>query len=531
MLYAIGQSHAVSEHVEAIKQVYSLEQYLPELSALTPSEVDQMLGVMRDQLRVAEESWELCTQGDAAACEKFAKYAEQIALQSDKLDRDVLQYLAKQIQVLSEYASTPENARPIAMDMAMALLLMGSGIENYRRIGSGFQEQAHILTERMQAAVKQQPEDVKRFTELVDLHYQMEQRGDVMGPLASEMLVNLQHVEQGLNAFFNSAIKREELPELLRLLNQIQGGLRISSLSHAEKLLASIQDHVRRFAQSQDALKPAERYALADAMSALENYMQHLTHGQAGDVSRLQAALLEMQKLDQAPEPQASAPVVPPKQSVSMDIAKLEPVQVAQSKAPAPAAQAPIAMEFAPLDFPQTPEPAATREEPQIAAPAPVEPDIGAIEFTPAEFTVPEPLRVSVPEAPLETVPAEPAKPAVAIASDEDQELLDIFLEEAQEVLASIHANLETCQLHPDSHEPLVSIRRGFHTLKGSGRMVGLTELGEVAWSVERAMNKWLQDNKTATPALLNLIREAIHSFCRLGGDAQQSRQSDSRGG
>ena len=106
----------------------------------------------------------------------------------------------------------------------------------------------------------------------------MEQRGDVMGPLASEMLVNLQRVEQGLNAFFNNAIKRDELSELLRLLNQIQGGLRISSLSHAEKLLASIQDHVGRFINREDALRPAERYALADAMSALENYMQYLTH-------------------------------------------------------------------------------------------------------------------------------------------------------------------------------------------------------------------------------------------------------------
>lgn len=446
MLYLIGHSHAVSEQVDAIKQVYALDQYLPELSALSPSEVDQRLGIMRDQLRVAEECWEQCAQGDKAACEKFIKYAEQIALQSDKLDRDVLQYLTKQIQVFSQYASSPEHARPIAMDMAMALLLLGSGIESYRRIGSGFQEQARILSERMQAAVKQQPEDTKRLTELVDLHYQMEQRGDVMGPLANEMLVNIQHVEQGLNAFFNSAIKRDELPELLRLLSQIQGGLRISSLHHAEQLLTSIQDNVRRFTQRDDALKPAERYALADAMSALENYMQHLTHGQAGDVSRLQAALVEMVKLDQAPEPAPIAPAEPAK-------------------------------DFAPIEI-------APVEAPQVSAP-------------------------------VEIAPAKPPKVSVAIQrpSDEDQELLDIFLEEAQEVLGTMRSNLETCQLHPDSHEPLVSIRRAFHTLKGSGRMVGLTDLGEVAWCVERAMNKWLQDNKTATPGLLNFIKVAVQSF------------------
>ena len=477
MLYLIGQSHTVSEQVEAIKRVYALDQYLPVLSALSPGEVDQMLGIMRDQLRVADESWEQCTQGDHAACEKFIKYTEQIALQSGKLDRDVLQYLARQIQVLSQYASSPEHARPFAIDMAMALLLLGSGIENYRRIGGSFQEQARILSERMYAAVKRQPEDAKRLTELVDLHYQMEQRGDVMGPLANEMLVNLQHVEQGLNAFFNSAIKRDELPELLRLLSQIQGGLHISSLHHAEQLLASIQDNIRRFTRSEDALGPAERYALADAMSALENYLQHLTHGQSGDVSRLQAALAEMVKLDQIPEPAAIAPAEPAKVSAPMEIVPVEPPQVSAPIATAQAGQVAEPMEIAPV----------------------------------------EPHLISVPEvsAPAEIAPAEPAKVSAAIPrpSDEDRELLDIFLEEAQEVLGAMRSNLEICQLHPDSREPLVTIRRAFHTLKGSGRMVGLTDLGEVAWCVERALNKWLQDNKTATPGLLNFIKAAEQSF------------------
>ena len=463
MLYLIGHSHAVSEQVEAIKQIYSLDQYLPELSALSPGEVDQMLVTMRDQLRVAEESWEQCAQGDGAACEKFTKHVEQIALQSDKLDRDVLQYLTRQIRMLSQYATSPKHARPIAIDMAMALLLLDSGIENYRRIGGSFQEQARILTERMQAAIKQQPEDTTRLAELVDLHFQMEQRGDVMGSLANEMLVNLQHVEQGLNAFFNSAINREELPELLRLLSQIQGGLRISSLQHAEQLLASIQDHIGRFTQSEDVLKPTEKDALADAMSELENYLQHLTHGQTADVSRLQAALVEMDRLDQAPEPGAINPSEQAEASASPVAAPAEPVS------------------------------------------------------EPALIVSVEPSQIYAPgeSAPVEIVQVEPAKVSTSIPrpSAEDQELLDIFLEEAQEVLGTMLKNLDTCQLHPDSHEPLVAIRRGFHTLKGSGRMVGLTELGEVAWCVERAMNKWLQDNKTATPGLLNFIRATVQSF------------------
>ena len=158
-------------------------------------------------------------------------------------------------------------------------------------------------------------------------------------------------------------------------------------------------------------------------------------------------------------------------------------------------------------------------EEPDAGKPAQaVEPSLSQAEpvsgdAEPLEFIVP--VDQSAEPVALEIAPFEPPQASAEIPhrSEEDQELLAIFLEEAQEVLATMRKNLDTCQLHPDSHEPLVAIRRGFHTLKGSGRMVGLTDLGEVAWCVERAMNKWLQYNKTATPGLLNFIRTTINSF------------------
>ncbi len=488
MLYLIGRSHAASELVEEIKRAYALHSYLPEHSAMPPGELEQVLAVMRDQLRVAEESWELCVQGDQASCEKFLKYAEQLVSQSAKLDRDVLQYLTKQIHELSQYASSPDYSRPIGMDMAMALLLLASGIENYSRLGSGFQEQARILTERMHAAVKQQPEDMKQLAELVNLNYQLEQRGDVMGPLAKEMLVNLQHVEQGLNAFFNDVAKRDGLPELLRLLGQIQGGFRISSLTHAEQLLASVQDRLRGFDRGNDIPRAAERYALADALSALENYMQHLTHGQSGDVRGLDQALSEMVRLDQAPEPAVSAPVG---QQPQVALAQVVPMPAKQPPVAAPTGSDSVA----PLEF-DTP-----------LNVSPVEPITPApLEASPSEKPVSEPLEISY-------VAGVAKPPLTQTQSEEDQELLDIFLEEAQEVLGAIHSNLEICRSHPDNHESLVTIRRGFHTLKGSGRMVGLTDLGEVAWNVERALNKWLQDGKPANPGLLKFIDNAAQSF------------------
>ncbi|MFZ2540608.1 MAG: Hpt domain-containing protein, partial [Gallionella sp.] len=440
MLYLIARSHTVSELVGMIKQAYALDDYLPEISSLPPTDVVNMLSSLRDELRNAEECWEQAVQGDQSACEQFKKHAEQLVLQSEKMERNSLQYLAKKILDLSEYTSTPEHARPIAIDMAMALLLLGNGIGKYRRMDSGFQEQARILFERMQAAIKQQPEDTQQLSVLVDLHCQMEQ-GEVMVPLANEMLANLQHVEQGLNAYFNSTIQPEELTGLLRLLSQIYGGLHISSLDKAEQLLVSIQDMVHDFTQNRDAPKPVEKLALANGIGALEDYMKRLQHGQASDVALLQSAANEMDKLRL---PSASVPVDP-----------------------------------ALLAAPMASVPSGTSEA------------------------------VALPQDAVSPQPA-----ALTLHTEEDQELIDIFLEEAHEVLGIMRDNIEICQLHPESMEPLVTIRRGFHTLKGSGRMVGLTDFGEVAWCVERAMNKWLEDNKSGASALLlQFISVAVKTF------------------
>ena len=51
--------------------------------------------------------------------------------------------------------------------------------------------------------------------------------------------------------------------------------------------------------------------------------------------------------------------------------------------------------------------------------------------------------------------------------------------------------------------------------------MVGLTDLGEVAWQCEQVMNKWLKDEKPATPGLLAFVELAEKSFSGLDREPQ----------
>ena len=112
----------------------------------------------------------------------------------------------------------------------------------------------------------------------------------------------------------------------------------------------------------------------------------------------------------------------------------------------------------------------------------------------------------------VERSPRATAAPAAARPAPSD-ELLQVFLEEAIEVLSAIEAGLLVCRADPGKLETLAAIRRGFHTLKGSGRMVGLAELGDAAWEVERALNQWLEQKQPASGELLELVEVAHGRF------------------
>ena len=98
-------------------------------------------------------------------------------------------------------------------------------------------------------------------------------------------------------------------------------------------------------------------------------------------------------------------------------------------------------------------------------------------------------LAAAAPVKPVAQIEEE--APRATPVSDEaiDAELLEIFLSEAVEVLDCVRQTMPESRNAPHNQEYLTTLRRSFHTLKGSGRMVGLLAFGETAWSVEQVLN------------------------------------------
>ena len=119
------------------------------------------------------------------------------------------------------------------------------------------------------------------------------------------------------------------------------------------------------------------------------------------------------------------------------------------------------------------------------------------------------------PAAPAKAIPALPKVQAgtVDMPTAVPQELVEVFLAEASESIAQVLHILDA--LSPSSHDApnLAQLRRVFHTIKGSARMVALPGLSDAAWSFEQLLNVWLAQKRPAKSAFVNLLDQALRSM------------------
>lgn len=121
---------------------------------------------------------------------------------------------------------------------------------------------------------------------------------------------------------------------------------------------------------------------------------------------------------------------------------------------------------------------------------------------------------LSLSEIPAGLMPfVQEAEQLPADASDADPDIKDIFIEEANEVLADIIPLYESWQLFPTDLSGLTDIRRGFHTLKGSGRMVGAHYSAELAWAIENMLNRLLDRSIVVTDDMCQLIADVLAAY------------------
>jgi chemosensory pili system protein ChpA (sensor histidine kinase/response regulator) len=122
---------------------------------------------------------------------------------------------------------------------------------------------------------------------------------------------------------------------------------------------------------------------------------------------------------------------------------------------------------------------------------------------------------LSPPPAPP-VAPSAPVPAPVAVVApgdtglEDDPEMREIFIEEARDVVADAQAALARITDGAEDTGDMTVLRRSFHTLKGSSRMVGLREFGEAAWACEQLYNARLASAPRMDSALRSFSSEAL---------------------
>ncbi|HEY8266369.1 MAG TPA: Hpt domain-containing protein, partial [Steroidobacteraceae bacterium] len=126
------------------------------------------------------------------------------------------------------------------------------------------------------------------------------------------------------------------------------------------------------------------------------------------------------------------------------------------------------------------------------------------------------PARAPAPAAPP---PPAPVRDATERRQAVDPELLTLFIEEAGEEIATVGRLFPLWAENPADRESLTRVRRAFHTLKGSGRVVGARRIGDFAWAVENLLNRVIDGTLERSSAMLATLREAIALLPSLVGE------------
>lgn len=113
-------------------------------------------------------------------------------------------------------------------------------------------------------------------------------------------------------------------------------------------------------------------------------------------------------------------------------------------------------------------------------------------------------------------IPAAPEPAPAPLPTDDEAasaELRALFLDEAAEVLATLDGLRPAFQRDPTATDTLATIRRAFHTLKGSGRTVGAAAVGALGAAVEGLLNRCLEGALAPQRALITVVDDAMRAL------------------
>ena len=512
----------IAPRLAAVRSAYGLAHQVPTdysvsvLGRFDPAQIAQA----RKRVSAAKEAWQAIAGGEM---HRLAGLSEQFALVGDSLKRlfplgeELAGELQQAVAVTQQLGSAPPA--PLAMEVATSLLYVEAALEDSDFDNPEQAGRVRRLAQRLEGVRQgKAPDPLEAWME--ELYRRVSDR-QTMGSVVQELRTSLSEAEKLIDQFFRKPEERNVLIDVPHQLSAMRGVLSVLGMDHASAALLRMRDEIdglistevdpQRVGQAGVFDRLAGNLGalgfLIDMLSVQPQMAKSLFRYDAsnGVLSPVMgrgapargAAIAAPRLIEQAQQlAVTSAREDVPVEEVTRD---LERLQHEAQAADQPALAAAVQKAQDALDL-------ATGTEDQALARGELSEALTDFVSTASDPVGLDPIaeRQAADAVPLTSSTAADGAVSAFAGLDEDDEMREIFLEEAREVITnakSAHADLTGL---PDDIGLLTTLRRAFHTLKGSSRMVGLKEFGEAAWACEQLYNSHLADQRAAAAPLLD---------------------------
>jgi chemosensory pili system protein ChpA (sensor histidine kinase/response regulator) len=484
-LFEISKAASVGDRVAEVRAAFNLDALMPPPEVL--EKIRTGLGGFNSELKKAvsrdvmeelsriKDVLDLFGRSQGRSPRELQSVADALTHISDVLGLLRENTLGERLRVQSQQIRSTINenrqvAETLLMDVAESVLSVESALSDWGAVAP--MEKAD--------GVEVTPEESASVAEA--------EHRRVIRQVMKEAKEDLVRAREAINAYVLKPAEKELIADAPRLLRQISGSLVMLSYRRVAQVLKACQRFVEKELAAASELPPVEHLdALADAMMSVEYYLEAFVESRVHPSSVLDVAERAVAKVGY-------------------------PADGLEDDRP-------------PLVAPDSGERPETYDVAEMGS-------VGALAAAAGE-TAPAAAAPAKPVAPVVRTPPPPAPPPLPSASkgplaEMDDEIVSIFIEEAEDEFRKIAELLPRWSSDTNDEEALRELRRSFHTLKGSGRLVGASGLGEFAWSMENLLNRVLDQTVPPGAALFDILEQARLALPELlgqfrGGPAPQA--------
>ncbi|WP_122315007.1 Hpt domain-containing protein [Pseudomonas cichorii] len=470
LLFYIAKSDSQAPKMQDLKDQYALAEALPGNDVVN-EERARMAGPDRDAMRSVI----------VALCEGLVRVKERldVFVRGDRQSVSELNALLPPLRQIADTLAVLGFGQPRKVIIDQLAVVLGLAQGQREASDAALMDVAGALLyvestlAGMIGSAEQASEEDSRLptTDLMQIHQLV----------IREARLVLQQAKDVILDYINGEWDRQRLEPLCALLTQVRGALAMIPLARAASLLAACNEYiVEQLLVDDNRPTWTQLDCLADTLTGIEYYLERMGEDHEAPGNQiLDMAQQSLARLGYSPAPD------------TLDVPLLDEV-ITQD-------------ELLELD-----------ERQVLVSPAQT---IAQVLASP----------VSAVNPPARNMPAS-LLPPPAGEDAVDEELREVFLEETEEVLDALREYLprwfaSLAGAGNDDNPALTEVRRAFHTMKGSGRMVRALVLSELAWSVENLLNRVLEGSVMPGLEVQQLLNEVLALLPSVISDFAQDAQ------